>query len=103
MGLALALFAAPVSTHHSFAMFDLNPKNVVTIGSEVTFIDDTNGTTRTVRLVLPGEADIEEARVSVMTPVGAGLIGMSIGREISWPLPDGRPRALKILDVKQHS
>jgi transcription elongation GreA/GreB family factor len=36
-----------------------------------------------------------------MTPVGAGLIGMSVGREISWPCPDGRPRTLKILGVKQ--
>lgn len=79
------------------------PKNVVSIGSEVTFADDSNGNARTVTLVLPGEADIEAGRISVMTPVGAGLIGMTVGRAINWPCPDGRPRALKILDVKQPS
>ena len=77
------------------------PKDVVTLGSEVEFRDDITGTSRRVRLVLPHEADIGAGRISVMTPVGAGLIGMSVGREISWPCPDGRPRILKILEVKQ--
>jgi regulator of nucleoside diphosphate kinase len=77
------------------------PGDVVTIGSEVEFFDDSNGAKRRLRLVLPAEADIEAARISVMTPVGAGLIGMGVGREISWPTPDGRPRILTVLDVKQ--
>lgn len=77
------------------------PKDVVALGSEVEFLDDTTGTTRRVKLVLPSEADIEEGRISIMTPVGAGLIGMGVGREISWPCPDGRARILKILEVKQ--
>lgn len=75
--------------------------DVVGIGSEVTFADDTNGSERTVELVLPGQADIAEGRVSVMTTVGAGLIGMRVGSEISWPFPDGRERSLTILRVKQ--
>ncbi len=78
------------------------PPDIVGIGSEVTFLDNSNGTTRTVTLVVPGEADIEAGRVSVMTPVGAGLIGMGVGREISWPHTDGRPRMLKILSVEQN-
>ena len=77
------------------------PGNVVTLGSEVEFVDDTNGAKRRVQLVLPAEADIEQGRISILTPVGAGLIGMSVGREISWPCPDGRARILKILEVKQ--
>ncbi len=77
------------------------PENVIALGSEVEFIDDTTGTTRRVCLVLPNEADIEAGRVSIITPVGAGLIGLSEGQEISWPCPDGRPRILKILEVKQ--
>jgi regulator of nucleoside diphosphate kinase len=77
------------------------PRNVVALGSEVEFVDDTNGTKRRVQLVLPGEADIEQGRISILTPVGAGLIGMSVGREISWPCPDGRARILKILEVEQ--
>ena len=77
------------------------PEGVVRLGSAVEFVDDSNGTRRRVTLVMPAEADIEAGRVSILTPVGAGLIGMSVGREIDWPHPDGRPRKLKILSVEQ--
>jgi regulator of nucleoside diphosphate kinase len=80
---------------------DALPGDVAAIGSEVEFLDDSNGETRRLRLVLPAEADIEAGRISVMTPVGAGLIGMSAGHEIDWPTPDGRPRMLRILKVVQ--
>lgn len=78
---------------------DRLPPGVVRIGSQVQFRDDSSGATRQVSLVLPPEADIESGRVSVMTSVGAGLIGMSEGQEIDWPCPDGRPRTLRILAV----
>lgn len=77
------------------------PTDAVTIGSEVEFLDDSTGEKRRLKLVLPVDADFEAGRLSVMTPVGAGLIGMTVGREISWPTPDGRPRVLRILEVKQ--
>lgn len=75
--------------------------DVVAIGSKVTFADDGNGVHRTVELVLPGQADIACNRISVMTPVGAGLIGMRAGSEIEWPYPDGRARSLRILRVEK--
>ncbi len=78
---------------------DKLPPGVVRIGSEVQFRDDSSGATRLVSLVLPPEADIETGRISVMTSVGAGLIGMSEGQEIDWPCPDGRPHTLRILSV----
>ena len=77
------------------------PDGVVALGSEVEFFDDSNGTSRKVILVLPQEADIQAGRVSVITPVGAGLIGMAAGQEIDWPCPDGRPRKLRILRVRR--
>lgn len=76
------------------------PPGVVRLGSEVEFLDEGNGERRRVRLVLPDEADIGEGRVSILTPVGAGLIGLSTGQTIDWPLRDGRSRALKILSVE---
>jgi len=78
---------------------DKLPPGVVGLGSEVEFRDDIGGGTRRIRLVMPREADIAAGRVSVMTSVGAGLIGMSEGQEINWPCPDGRPRILRILAV----
>ena len=78
------------------------PADVVSLGAEVEFLDDSNGTRRRVTLVLPGEADIAEGKISIVTPVGAGLIGLAIGQSIDWPCPDGRPRTFTITDVSHH-
>lgn len=75
--------------------------DVVRIGSLIEYSDGSPGSPRKVRLVLPGEADIEQAKVSVLTPIGAGLIGLREGQEIDWPCPDGRARKLTILSVAQ--
>ncbi|WP_106640726.1 nucleoside diphosphate kinase regulator [Allosphingosinicella vermicomposti] len=75
------------------------PPDVVTLGSVVSYSDDSSGAVRQVRLVVPGEADIEKGQVSIVTPVGVGLIGLKAGQSIDWPCPDGRPRILTILDV----
>ncbi len=77
------------------------PGDVVALGSEVEFLDESSGKTRRVRLVLPAEADIESGRISILTPVGAGLIGLRAGQSIDWPCPDGRPRVLRIVEVEQ--
>lgn len=77
------------------------PADVVTMGSEVEFVDEGNGVTRKVRLVYPQEADIAAGRVSILTPVGAGLIGLRAGQAILWPDREGRERALRIVKVER--
>lgn len=54
---------------------------------------------RTVRLVYPGEADIEKGFISVLTPVGAALIGLAAGQSIDWIGSDNRARHLHVLEV----
>src|SRR3546814_13286656 len=56
---------------------------------------------RTVRLVYPAEADIAEGRMSILTPVGAGLIGLSVGQSINWPDRGGIEHRLTIVAVEQ--
>lgn len=73
---------------------------VVQMGSTVTYSDDVAGRTHTVTVVYPSDADIDEQRVSVLTPVGAALIGMSVAQCIQWRDPDGRTRILTVLDVR---
>ena len=53
------------------------------------------------RLVYPGEADIAVGKVSVLSPVGAGLLGLKAGQSIQWPDRDGRLRALRVLKVSR--
>ncbi|HWW57307.1 MAG TPA: nucleoside diphosphate kinase regulator [Sphingopyxis sp.] len=77
------------------------PANVVTMGSQVTFLDEKSGAERTVSIVYPGEADISGGRISIMTPIGAGLIGLSIGQSIQWPDRNGVEHKLTIIAVQQ--
>ena len=73
--------------------------DVVTMQSRVAFVDEANGSNRTVQLVYPKDADIETGRISILTPVGAGLIGMRTGQSIMWPDRGGRERLLTIVSV----
>lgn len=76
------------------------PGNVVNIGSEVTFREGENGREQTVTLVLPEHADIAQRRVSVVTPIGAALIGLVEGASISWENRDGETRQLTVTKVR---
>ena len=78
----------------------LMPDHVVRMRSTVRFEDDASGVARSVLLVYPKEADIEAGKVSVLSLVGAGLIGLSVGQTIQWPDRDGHERALRILKVE---
>jgi regulator of nucleoside diphosphate kinase len=76
------------------------PAGVVAVGSQVEFRDAATGEARRVQVVLPGEADIAEGRISVLSLVGAGLMGLAEGHSIDWPTQDGRLRRLTILRVE---
>ncbi len=80
---------------------DRIPGNVVTMHSTVAFIDEANGTDRTVQLVYPKDADISAGRISILTPIGAGLIGLREGQAIRWPDREGHERQLSIVKVTQ--
>jgi regulator of nucleoside diphosphate kinase len=54
-----------------------------------------------VRIVAPEDADIESRRISVLTPVGAALLGLTVGQQISWEMPDKRAAVLEVLAVRQ--
>jgi regulator of nucleoside diphosphate kinase len=75
------------------------PANVVQMGSTVEFATE-EGVTRRITLVFPGQADITAARISVVTPIGAALIGLFEGQSIAWSTRDGRERRLTVLAVE---
>ena len=71
------------------------PSDVVRMGSTVTFKSD-DGHTRTLKLVYPADESLDEHRISVMTPVGAALIGLGTGQSISWTARDGKHHRLTV-------
>ena len=76
------------------------PADVVNIGSEVRFRDEVTGREQAVTIVLPEQADIAKGRVSVLTPIGAALIGLSTGAAIGWETREGEERRLTVLGVR---
>jgi regulator of nucleoside diphosphate kinase len=70
------------------------------MGSRVRFRDDVTGQERTLTLAYPEDADISSGRISVLTPVGAALIGLSVGQSIEWETASGGLRSLTVLEVR---
>ncbi|MGI5862524.1 MAG: nucleoside diphosphate kinase regulator [Myxococcales bacterium] len=77
---------------------DQIPPNVVTMNSRIVFEDD-KGQRREVSLVYPRDADPSSGKLSVLAPVGAALLGLSVGQTIEWPLPGDRTATLRIVSV----
>lgn len=76
------------------------PADVVRMSSRVEFTID-GGSPRQMELVFPIDADIEEGRISVLTPIGAALIGLSPGQMMMFRGRDGRPHKLRVTSVQQ--
>jgi regulator of nucleoside diphosphate kinase len=72
---------------------------LVAMGSRVTFRDEVSSQVRTVTLVYPDDADLAQGKISVLTPVGAALIGLSVNQSIEWETRDGGRRSLTVLAV----
>lgn len=75
------------------------PPSVVQMGSIVTYKDDDNRERR-VQLVFPGQADIGAGKISILTPIGTALIGLSEGQSIVWTARDGKERRLTVIKVE---
>ena len=76
------------------------PSDVVALGSTVWFRDLDTEETERYMLVVPGEADIVQHRISVLAPIGTGLLGFRTGDIVEWRVPLGR-RRLEITEVSQ--
>jgi regulator of nucleoside diphosphate kinase len=77
---------------------DAVPADVVQMGSVVEYRADQDD--KRVTLVFPAEADIASGKVSVLTPIGTALIGLSKGQSISWIARDGKSHELTVLSVE---
>jgi regulator of nucleoside diphosphate kinase len=72
---------------------------IVTMNSRVEFRDDQTGEVRTATLVYPGDQDIAAGKISILTPVGAALIGLEEGQSIVWETRSGAQKSLTVLKV----
>ncbi len=77
---------------------DKVPNQVVRMGSKVEFRFDSSQP-QEVTLVYPAKANISDGRISILTPIGAALIGLAEGQSISWKAIDGRLHKLTVVRV----
>lgn len=75
-------------------------RDVVRMGSTLDYRTDL-GEQRTVTLVFPAEEDIAAGKVSVITPIGIALIGLSAGDTMDWRTRDGRVQRLTVTRLHQ--
>ncbi|WP_188261341.1 GreA/GreB family elongation factor [Azospirillum tabaci] len=71
----------------------------VRLGSRVTFADD-RGTRHTATLITPDEAARRQDGISILTPVGAALLGLSEGQSIAYGTLDGRTKSVQVLRIE---
>lgn len=82
---------------------DANGVETTCMGSFVEFRDDSTGRVRSMQLVYPAEADAAKGRISVLTPIGAALIGLSPGQSITWQTRTGESKLLTVLKVRSEA
>lgn len=76
------------------------PKSLVTMNSRVRFMDLFSGSVRRVTLVYPTDADPEQGKISVLSPLGIALIGLSAGQAIYWRQPAAPRIQIRVLKVE---
>ena len=73
--------------------------DLVRMGSIVKYRDNISGQAREVTLVYPHDANGNPNHLSVLTTVGAALIGLSVGQTIEFTTPVGKRTSLTVMSV----
>jgi regulator of nucleoside diphosphate kinase len=73
------------------------PADVVTMYSQVELADPATGSRQRLTLCYPTDANPSSGSVSVLSPVGASLIGRRVGSIARWRTPDGAEGAAQIV------
>lgn len=74
------------------------PAEIVTMNSRVRFIEEFSGIERELTLVYPFHVQ-DTDHLSVLSPVGSALLGLSIGQSIDWTTPSGDKLRLRVLAI----
>ena len=75
------------------------PPHVVTMYSQVLIADMQTGEQRKLILCYPHDAEPAAGSVSVLSPVGAALLGLSVGQVAHWAGPQGTRASAQIRAV----
>ncbi|WP_353718996.1 GreA/GreB family elongation factor [Dyadobacter sp. 676] len=74
------------------------PEGSIRLNSRVKVLELTTGKEMEFSIVMPNLADITRQKISILTPMGAAMIGLCQGETVEWKMPAGI-RKFKILEV----
>ncbi len=81
----------------------INPENLprdrVVFGSRVLLENQETGQDVEYQLVGPDESDVEQGRISILSPLGRAMIGKKPGDELMIDVPAGR-RGYELIEIK---
>jgi regulator of nucleoside diphosphate kinase len=75
------------------------PATVVTMNTQVRLQGDTGTAPDKVTLCYPDDAEPSQGFISVLSPLGASLLGLQAGDVARWRTPVGQERMACIVDV----
>ena len=75
------------------------PVGVITMNSRARVLEHPTGKERVLTLVYPGHKPSDAECVSIFTPAGSALLGLSVGQKIDWPTVGGHEVHLEVLEV----
>lgn len=73
-------------------------RTVITMNSTVALLDLETGEEEIYTLVFPEAADIATGKLSVLAPIGTGMLGYEVGDVFEWSVPGGK-RHLQVKEI----
>jgi regulator of nucleoside diphosphate kinase len=74
------------------------PPNVITLNSTVCLTDADTGDEMIYTLVFPEEADMSQGKISILAPIGTGMLGYRVGDTFEWDTPGGK-RSIRVKEI----
>lgn len=72
------------------------PPDVVTMYSQIEILEPGDSRPRKLTLCYPEDAEPAQGFISVLSPVGASLLGLRVGTQAQWHTPQGEPRSAQV-------
>lgn len=72
------------------------PPDVVTMYSQIEILEAGESAPRKLTLCYPDDAEPAQGFISVLSPVGASLLGLRVGAQACWQTPWGEPRTAQV-------
>ena len=78
---------------------DSAPAHIIALDRRARFREETSGREYELTIAWPHEANAADGKVSIFSPAGSALLGLSVGQSIDWQTPEGHAIQLRILAV----